>query len=68
MVVTGDGYPAPTFIYLLAIAKVAITSKRNGLWALKPRLLQSLEEPWRQVLSKTRQGFIGLPISNEQTS
>jgi hypothetical protein len=46
------------FIRLLAIAKVDITSKRNGIWALKPRLVESLEEPWRQVLSKTRHGFI----------
>jgi hypothetical protein len=46
------------FLCLLAIAKVDITSKRNGIWALKPRLVESLEEPWRQVLSKTRHGFI----------
>jgi hypothetical protein len=46
------------FICLLAIAKVDITSKRNGIWALKPRLVESLEEPWRRILSKTRHGFI----------
>ena len=48
------------FICLLAIAKTDITSKRNGIWALKPRVVESLEEPWRQVLSKTRHGFIGI--------
>jgi hypothetical protein len=56
------------FLFLLAIAKVDITSKRNGIWALKPRLVESLEEPWRQVLSKTRHGFIDIPGSNEKTS
>jgi len=50
------------FICLLAIAKMDITSKRNGLWALKPRLVESLEEPWRLVLSKTRHGFIDIPV------
>lgn len=52
------------FIGLLAIAKTDITSKRNGIWALKPHLVESLEEPWRQVLSKTRYGFIDIPVSN----
>jgi hypothetical protein len=46
------------FLFLLAIAKVDITSKRNGIWVLKPRLLESLPEMWRQILSKTRHGFI----------
>jgi hypothetical protein len=46
------------FLRLLAIAKTDITSKRNGIWALKPRLVERLEEPWRQVLSKTRHGVI----------
>ncbi len=32
------------FLSLLAIAKVDITSKRNGIWVLKPRLLASLPE------------------------
>ena len=46
------------FLCLLAIAKVDITSKRNGIWVLKPRLLESLPEMWRRILSKTRHGFI----------
>jgi hypothetical protein len=46
------------FLLLLAIAKVDITSKRNGIWALKPRLLESLPEIWRHILSKIRHGFI----------
>jgi hypothetical protein len=46
------------FIYLVAIAKVDIKSKRNGIWALKPRLLEGVDEPWRSVLSRTRHGFI----------
>jgi hypothetical protein len=46
------------FLCLLAIAKADITSKRYGIWVLKPRLVESLEEPWRQVLSKTRYGVI----------
>jgi hypothetical protein len=41
------------FVCLLAIAKLDVSSKRNGIWALKPRLAESLEEPWRQVLAKT---------------
>ena len=49
------------FICLLAIAKADTTSKRNGIWALKPRLLENLGEPWRQVLSKTRHGVIDIP-------
>ena len=46
------------FLALLAIAKVDITSKRNGIWALKPRLLESLPASWQVILSKTRHGFI----------
>jgi hypothetical protein len=46
------------FLALLAIAKADITSKRNGIWGLKPRLLASLPEMWRQIFSKTRHGFI----------
>ena len=46
------------FLSLLAIAKVDITSKRNGIWALKPRLLESLPASWRNIFSKTRHGFI----------
>jgi hypothetical protein len=46
------------FLALLAIAKVDITSKRNGIWGLKPRLLESLSERWRAIFSKTRHGFI----------
>ena len=42
------------FLALLAIAKADITSKRNGIWALKPRLLESLPERWRAIFSKTR--------------
>jgi hypothetical protein len=45
-------------ICLVAIAKVDITSKRCGLWALKPRLLDSVDEPWRHVLTRTRHGYI----------
>jgi hypothetical protein len=46
------------FLSLLAIAKVDITSKRNGIWGLKPRLLESLPAMWRNIFSKTRHGFI----------
>jgi len=46
------------FLALLAIAKVDITSKRNGIWALKPRLLENLPPSWRAIFSKTRHGFI----------
>jgi hypothetical protein len=46
------------FLSLLAIAKVDITSKRNGIWVLKPRLLESLPEMWQAIFSKTRHGFI----------
>jgi hypothetical protein len=46
------------FLSLLAIAKVDITSKRNGIWALKPRLLESLPPSWQAIFSKTRHGFI----------
>ncbi len=46
------------FIYLLAIAKVDIKSKRCGLWAVNPRLLEKVNEPWLNVLSRTRHGFI----------
>ena len=54
-----DGQSRP-FLSLLAIAKVDITSKRNGIWVLKPRLLASLPEMWRAIFSKTRHGFIRL--------
>ena len=46
------------FLSLLAIAKVDVTSKRNGIWVLKPRLVESLPEMWRNIFSKTRHGFI----------
>jgi hypothetical protein len=61
---TGQVFPFATdtqqqpFICLVAIAKVDITSKRYGIWALKPRLLERVDEPWLAVLSKTRHGFI----------
>jgi hypothetical protein len=48
------------FLALLAIAKGDIASKRNGIWVLKTRLLESLPEMWRHILSKTRHGFIHL--------
>jgi hypothetical protein len=46
------------FLSLQAIAKVNIASKRNGLWALKPRLLENLPPSWRAIFSKTRHGFM----------
>jgi len=46
------------FLSLLAIAKVDVTAKRNGIWVLKPRLLVRLPEVWRAIFSKTRHGFI----------
>jgi hypothetical protein len=46
------------FIFLLALAKADITSKRNGIWAVKPRVLERVEASWRDILSKTRHGFI----------
>jgi hypothetical protein len=46
------------FLALLAIAQVDITSKRSGIWVLKPRLLESLPASWRNIFSKTRHGFI----------
>jgi hypothetical protein len=49
------------FSYLVAIAKADITSKRNGIWAVKPRLLQGADEPWHHVLTKIRHGFIHIP-------
>jgi hypothetical protein len=49
------------FIHLLAIAKVDLKSKRCGIWAVKPRLLEGVDEPWRHIFSKTRHGFINIP-------
>src|SRR5439155_6429186 len=46
------------FLSLLAIAKVDVTSKRNGIWVLKPRLVENLPASWRAIFSKTRHGFI----------
>jgi hypothetical protein len=46
------------FLALLALAKADITSKRNGIWVLKPRLLESLPASWQAIFSKTRHGFI----------
>jgi len=46
------------FLALLALAKADITSKRNGIWVLKPRLVESLPASWRNIFSKTRHGFI----------
>jgi hypothetical protein len=46
------------FIYLLAIAKMDIKPKRCGIWAVKPRLLEGVDESWMNVLSRTRHGFI----------
>jgi hypothetical protein len=48
------------FIYLLVIAKVDIKSKRCGIWAVKTRLLEGVDKPWLNVLSRTRHGFIGI--------
>jgi hypothetical protein len=48
------------FIYLMAIAKADIKSKRCGIWAVKPRLLEGMDEPWLHVLSPTRHGFVHL--------
>jgi len=52
-----DGQSQP-FLSLLAIAKVDIASKRNGIWVLKPRLLESLPASWLHIFSKTRHGFL----------
>jgi hypothetical protein len=46
------------FIYLVAIAKADIKSKRCGIWGLKPRLLEGVDEPWWNVFSKTRHGWM----------
>jgi hypothetical protein len=46
------------FLALLAIAQVDITSRRNGIWVLKPRLLESLPASWQAIFAKTRHGFI----------
>jgi hypothetical protein len=46
------------FLSLMAIAQADITSKRNGIWVLKPQLLASLPETWRAIFSKTRHGFL----------
>lgn len=46
------------FIYLLAIAKVDIKSKRCGIWGVKSRLLEEVDEPWLNVLSRTRHGWM----------
>jgi hypothetical protein len=43
----------------LAIEKVDIRSKQNGIWALKPRLLEGVNEPWLNVFSRTRHGWDG---------
>ncbi len=51
------------FIYLLAIARMDIKPKRNGIWALKPRLLEGIDGQWLHIFSKTRHGFIG--VQNE---
>lgn len=52
-----------SFVYLMAIAKVDIKSKRCEIWVLKPRLLEGIDEPWRYILSKTRHGFISIPLA-----
>ena len=54
------------FIYLLAIAKVDIKSKRCEIWAVKPRLLDGVDEPWLNVLSRTRHGFIPIRMRTMQ--
>lgn len=54
----GTDAQSQPFIYLLAIAKVDIKSKRCGIWAVKPRLLEGVDETWRNVFSRTRHGFI----------
>ena len=45
------------FIYLMTIAKSDIKSKRCGIWAVKSRLLEGVDEPWLNVLSRTRHGL-----------
>jgi len=42
----------------MAIARDDIKSKCNGIWAVKSRLLEGVDEPWRHMLTKTRHGFI----------
>ena len=46
------------FIYLLAIARADIKSKRCGIWAMKPRLLEGVDESWRGVFTRTRHGWM----------
>jgi hypothetical protein len=46
------------FVYLIAIARDDIKSKRNGIWAVKSRLLEDVDEPWLNVFSKTRHGWM----------
>jgi hypothetical protein len=54
----GTDVQSQPFIYLLTVAKVDIKSKRCGIWAVKPRLLEGVEEPWLNVFLRTRHGFI----------
>jgi len=46
------------FIYLIAIPRDDIKSKRDGIWAVKSRLLEGVDEPWLNVFSKTRHGWM----------
>ena len=56
-----------SFLSLLAIANGDITSKRNGIWVLKPHdWLTSLSEMWRQIFSKTRTGSYTLPRGDKR--
>jgi hypothetical protein len=56
----GMDFQNQPFIYLIAIARDDIKSKRCGIWAAKPQLLEGVDELWLNVFSKTRHGLVSL--------
>jgi hypothetical protein len=51
------GEPALS-LHVLLVARDDARSRRLGLWGVKPRLLEGVEEPWKSVLRYGRTGQI----------
>ena len=45
-------------IKLLVLCNGDVRPKRGGIWAVKPRFLKDIHEPWLSLLTQTRQGLV----------
>lgn len=56
VVVPFASFPPDMEFSFVCFAKSDVVVRRHYVWGLKPRFLDSLESPWREILTKGRNG------------